>query len=95
MLADLLIVGWIYLSVQAGLLVNRLVLQLDALAQGVIKAGQTFDGWIRSFEQSVPGRGALSVRFSPPDGRGAQVPFRRFPDLGGPGRLPWRSTCWR
>ncbi len=54
MLADLLIVGWIYLSVQAGLLVNRLVLQLDALAQGVIKAGQTFDGWIRSFEQSVP-----------------------------------------
>jgi hypothetical protein len=55
MLADLLTVGWIYLSVQAGLLVNRLVLQLDALAQGVIKAGQTFDGWIRSFEQSVPG----------------------------------------
>ena len=54
MLADLLIVGWIYLSVQVGLFVNRLVLQLDALAQGVIKAGQTFDGWIRSFEQSVP-----------------------------------------
>ena len=54
MLAALLIVGWIYVSVQAGLFVNRLVLQLDALAQGVIKAGQTFDGWIRSFEQSVP-----------------------------------------
>ena len=54
MLADLLVVGWIYLSVQAGLLVNRLILQLDALAQGVIRAGQTFDSWIRSFTQSVP-----------------------------------------
>lgn len=54
MIADLLMVVWIYFSVQAGLLVNRLVLQLDALAQGVIRAGQTFDQWIRSFEQSVP-----------------------------------------
>ena len=54
MIADLTIVLWIYLCVQAGLFVNRLVLQLDALAQGVIKAGQTFDQWIRSFEQAVP-----------------------------------------
>ncbi|HEY8736877.1 MAG TPA: hypothetical protein VIO62_07510 [Candidatus Dormibacteraeota bacterium] len=54
MFADLLMVAWIYLSVQGGLFVNHLVLELDALAQGVIKAGQTFDGWIRSFEQSVP-----------------------------------------
>jgi hypothetical protein len=54
MFADLLVVAWIYLCVQAGLFVNRLILQLDALAQGVIKAGQTFDGWIRSFEQAVP-----------------------------------------
>jgi hypothetical protein len=54
MIADLTIVVWIYFSVQAGLFVNRLVLQLDALAQGVIRAGQTFDQWIRSFEQSVP-----------------------------------------
>ncbi|GAC1480417.1 MAG: hypothetical protein PVSMB9_05090 [Candidatus Dormibacteria bacterium] len=54
MLADLLVVAWIYMSVQAGLFVNRLILQLDALAQGVIRAGQTFDSWIRSFEQSVP-----------------------------------------
>lgn len=54
MLADLFTVAWIYLCVQAGLFVNRLVLQLDALAQGVINAGKTFDSWIRSFESSVP-----------------------------------------
>ena len=54
MLADLLVVGWVYLSVRAGLWVNNLVLQLDALAQGVIKAGKTFDSWILSFEQGIP-----------------------------------------
>src|SRR5256886_2208764 len=54
MLADLLMVAWIYLSVQAGLWVNNLVLQLDALAQGVISAGKTFDSWILSFNQGIP-----------------------------------------
>jgi hypothetical protein len=54
MLADLLMVAWIYLCVQAGLWVNNLVLQLDALAQGVINAGKTFNSWILSFDQAVP-----------------------------------------
>ncbi|HVH65036.1 MAG TPA: hypothetical protein VM674_03300 [Candidatus Acidoferrum sp.] len=54
MLADLVMVAWIYLCVRAGLWVNNLVLQLDALAQGVIKAGKTFDSWILSFEQGIP-----------------------------------------
>ncbi|HEX3629814.1 MAG TPA: hypothetical protein VHW91_05050 [Candidatus Dormibacteraeota bacterium] len=54
MLADVLFVGWIYLSVRAGIWVNLLILQLDALAQGVIKAGRTFDSWILSFEQGIP-----------------------------------------
>jgi hypothetical protein len=54
MLADLFIVAWIYLSIRAGLWVNNLVLQLDALAQGVIKAGKTFDSWILSFQQGIP-----------------------------------------
>jgi hypothetical protein len=54
MLADLIVVAWIYLSVRVGLWVNNLVLQLDALAQGVIKAGKTFDSWIISFEQGIP-----------------------------------------
>jgi hypothetical protein len=40
--------------VRAGLWVNNLVLQLDALAQGVINAGKTFDSWILSFEQGIP-----------------------------------------
>src|SRR2546428_7800476 len=53
MLADLLMVAWIYLCVQAGLWVNNLVLQLDALAQGVISAGKTFDSWILSFNQGI------------------------------------------
>src|SRR2546423_14046821 len=54
MLADLIMVAWIYLCVRAGLWVNNLVLQLDALAQGVINAGKTFDSWILSFEQGIP-----------------------------------------
>ncbi|HXM53366.1 MAG TPA: hypothetical protein VN913_08825 [Candidatus Binatus sp.] len=54
MLADLLMLAWIYLCVRAGLWVNNLVLQLDALAQGVINAGKTFDSWILSFEQGIP-----------------------------------------
>jgi hypothetical protein len=54
MLADLLMVAWIYLCVQAGLWVNNLVLQLDALALGVINAGKTFNSWILSFDQAVP-----------------------------------------
>src|SRR2546428_12730135 len=52
--ADLAMVAWIYLCVRAGLWVNNLVLQLDALAQGVINAGKTFDSWILSFEQGIP-----------------------------------------
>ncbi|MDQ6883214.1 MAG: hypothetical protein M3077_03095 [Candidatus Dormibacteraeota bacterium] len=55
MFADLFVLAWIFVWVQAGLFVQRLVLQLDALAQGVIKAGTTFDSWIRSFDQSIPG----------------------------------------
>src|SRR6202022_747282 len=54
MLADLVVLVWIYPCVQAGLWVNNLVLQLDALAQGVISAGKTFDSWIVSFEQAIP-----------------------------------------
>jgi hypothetical protein len=54
MLADLAMVAWIYLCVRAGLWVNNLILQLDALAQGVINAGKTFDSWILSFQQGVP-----------------------------------------
>jgi len=54
MLADLIMLAWLYLWVQAGLWVNNLVLQLDALAQGVINAGRTFDSWILSFDQGIP-----------------------------------------
>ena len=54
MVADLLVAAWIYFSVRAGLWVNNLVLQLDALAQGVINAGRTFDSWILSLEQGIP-----------------------------------------
>jgi hypothetical protein len=54
MLADLLMLAWIYFCVKAGLWVNNLVLQLDALAQGVINAGKTFDSWIASFNQGIP-----------------------------------------
>src|SRR5256885_9468255 len=54
MLADLLMLAWIYLCVKAGLWVNHLVLHVDVLAQGVINAGKTFDSWIASFNQGIP-----------------------------------------
>jgi hypothetical protein len=54
MFADIVFVVWLYLSVRGGLWVNNLVLQLDALAQGVIRAGRTFDSWIASFQQGIP-----------------------------------------
>lgn len=54
MLFDVAIADLIYLSVRAGLFVNNLILQLDALAQGLIKAGATFNSWIVSFEQAIP-----------------------------------------
>jgi hypothetical protein len=54
MIFDVFVVVWIYLSVRVGLWVNNLILQLDALAQGVIRAGRTFDSWIASFEQGIP-----------------------------------------
>lgn len=54
MFADVIFVVWLYLSVRVGLWVNNLVLQLDALAQGVIRAGRTFDSWIASFQQGIP-----------------------------------------
>ena len=54
MFADVLFVVWLYLSVRVGLWVNNLVLELDALAQGVIRAGRTFDSWIASFQHGIP-----------------------------------------
>lgn len=54
MLFDVAIAALIYFSVRAGLWVNNLILQLDSLAQGIIKTGKTFDSWIHSFEQGIP-----------------------------------------
>jgi hypothetical protein len=54
MSADLVTAGWIVLCVLAGRFVNHLVLQLDALAQGLIHVGQTFNSWIQSFRQAIP-----------------------------------------
>ena len=51
---DLLVVLWIAAWVRVGQAVDGLVLHLDVLAQGLIGAGRTFDGWIASFEQAVP-----------------------------------------
>jgi hypothetical protein len=54
MLADLLVAAWIALWVYIGRLVDHIVLQLDVLAEGIIRAGRTFDSWIASLQQSVP-----------------------------------------
>ena len=88
MFADLLMVAWIYLSVQGGLFVNHLVLELDALAQGVIKAGQTFDGWIRSFEQSVPNGVPYISDFLRRTGEALKTHSGDSCDLSRPGGIP-------
>lgn len=54
MLADLLIAAWVALWVYIGRLVDHIVLQLDVLAEGIIKSGRTFDSWIVALQQSVP-----------------------------------------
>ncbi|HYM50301.1 MAG TPA: hypothetical protein VET65_06970 [Candidatus Limnocylindrales bacterium] len=54
MLGDLVALIWTALWVDAGHIVERLFSRLDVLATGVINAGRTFDGWIRSFEKAVP-----------------------------------------
>ena len=51
---DLLMGAWTVIWILVARAVDRLILRLDALAQGVIKAGHTFDDWLISFQQAVP-----------------------------------------
>ncbi len=51
---DLLMAGWIAVWITIGQALDRLILRLDALAQGLIGAGRTFNSWLNSFEQAVP-----------------------------------------
>ncbi len=51
---DFLMAGWIAIWITIGQALDRLILRLDALAQGLIGAGRTFNSWLNSFEQAVP-----------------------------------------
>ncbi len=51
---DLLMAAWIVIWVLVGRAVERLILRLDVLAQGLIGAGHTFNDWLTSFQQAVP-----------------------------------------
>lgn len=55
MFVDLLLVGWVTGCVLVGRFVDHLVLKLDVLAQGVISAGRTFNNWLISLQQAIPG----------------------------------------
>lgn len=54
LLMDLLTASWIAIWIYLGMAIDRLILRLDALAQGLIGAGRTFNGWLSSFDQAVP-----------------------------------------
>ncbi len=54
-IGDLLAAGWTVGWVWLGLLIYRTVLGLEAIADGITGTGNTFNGWIKSFRNAVPG----------------------------------------
>jgi len=51
---DLFMAGWTAACIWIGRATDGLILHLDALAQGVMSAGRTFNDWMLSFQQAVP-----------------------------------------
>jgi len=54
-IADLLAAGWTIGWIWLGLLIYRTVLGLEVIADGISGTGNTFNGWIHSFQNAVPG----------------------------------------
>src|SRR3982074_2547687 len=54
-LGDLLATAWSVAWAVLGWLIYQTVLGLQVIADGMIKTGNTFNGWITSFRNAVPG----------------------------------------
>jgi hypothetical protein len=54
-LGDTVVVVWTIVWAYLGFLIYQTVMGLEGIADGIIKTGQTFNGWIDSFKHAVPG----------------------------------------
>jgi len=54
-LGDLLTIAWTVAWAWLGWLIYQTVLGLEVIADGIINTGTTFDGWIESFRNAIPG----------------------------------------
>jgi hypothetical protein len=54
-LSDTVTVGWTIVWAYLGWLIYQTVMGLEAIANGITSTGTTFNGWIASFRNAVPG----------------------------------------
>jgi hypothetical protein len=62
-LSDTVTVGWTIVWAYLGWLIYQTVMGLEAIANGITSTGATFNGWIASFRNAVPGGIPLLTRF--------------------------------
>ncbi len=63
LLADTVVALWTIAWAYLGFLVYQTVLGLEVIADGIIKTGATFNGWIVAFQHAVPGGIPLLTQF--------------------------------
>ena len=62
-LADTVTVGWTIVWGYLGWLIYQTVMGLEVIADGITNTGTTFNGWIASFRNAVPGGIPLLTQF--------------------------------
>jgi hypothetical protein len=62
-LSDTVTVGWTIVWAYLGWLIYQTVMGLEAIANGITSTGATFNGWIASFRNAVPGGIPLLTQF--------------------------------
>jgi hypothetical protein len=62
-LADTVTVSWSIVWAYLGFLIYQTVMGLQAIADGLINTGATFNSWIASFKRAVPGGIPLLTQF--------------------------------
>ena len=62
-LADTVTVGWTIVWAYLGWLIYQTVMGLEVIADGITNTGTTFNGWIASFRNAVPGGIPLLTQF--------------------------------
>jgi hypothetical protein len=62
-LSDTVTVGWTIVWAYLGWLIYQTVMGLEAIANGITSTGATFNGWIASFRNAVPGGIPLLTKF--------------------------------